>query len=459
MSERVVPEGWVLTELENCVEILDSQRIPVNSKERKQRIDGKAEEELYPYYGATGQVGKIDGYIFDEELVALGEDGVPFLEAGKKKAYPFFGKAWVNNHAHVLKGVGEICLNSYLIHYLNSFDYHGYVNGGTRLKLTQKNMRRMPVLLAPPLEQVEIVRSLRGLLSQVNNLKARLDAIPAILKRFRRSVLAAAVSGELREDKIKEIKFEAIKLSDISLSAKTGLVRGAKEQYSYAEIGFPYIKMGDISNEWGYGLEDIVYVSASQEEYENYSLKNGDWLFNTRNSSDLVGKSCVWRSGEGYLYNNNILRVRLVEDYLAEYLDVWFHSPLGQKALANIKSATTSVAAIYQKKLMEVRVDFPSTEEQRKIVRRVDQLFVFADRVEKQVEAAQARVDKLTQSILARAFRGELTADWRAENPELISGEHSAEALLERIKAEKAKLNPAKSRRRSTNTNTAEGES
>tara|TARA_R110002167_G_scaffold57840_9_gene164035 strand:+ start:55592 stop:55972 length:381 start_codon:yes stop_codon:yes gene_type:complete len=70
-------------------------------------------------------------------------------------------------------------------------------------------------------------------------------------------------------------------------------------------------------------------------------------------------------------------------------------------------------------------------------VRRVEELFTFADKVEAQVNAAQARVNNLSQSILAKAFRGELTAEWRAANPELISGDNSAEALLKRIKAER----------------------
>ncbi|EDM7410487.1 restriction endonuclease subunit S, partial [Salmonella enterica subsp. enterica serovar Typhimurium] len=72
------------------------------------------------------------------------------------------------------------------------------------------------------------------------------------------------------------------------------------------------------------------------------------------------------------------------------------------------------------------------------IVRRVEQLFAYADTIEKQVNNALTRVNSLTQSILAKAFRGELTAQWRAENPELISGENSAAALLEKIKAERA---------------------
>ncbi|MEZ9820101.1 hypothetical protein AB4238_05695 [Shewanella sp. 10N.286.45.A1] len=82
----------------------------------------------------------------------------------------------------------------------------------------------------------------------------------------------------------------------------------------------------------------------------------------------------------------------------------------------------------------------PQRYSRRFCVRRVEELFAFADKVEAQVNEAQARVNNLTQSILAKAFRGELTAEWRAANPELITGENSAEALLERIKAEREAL-------------------
>ena len=87
-------------------------------------------------------------------------------------------------------------------------------------------------------------------------------------------------------------------------------------------------------------------------------------------------------------------------------------------------------------------------EEQTEIVRRVAQLFAHADRIEQQVNSALARVNNLTQSILAKAFRGELTEQWRKDNPELISGENSAEALLERIKAERAAAKPPKKTRK-----------
>ncbi len=77
----------------------------------------------------------------------------------------------------------------------------------------------------------------------------------------------------------------------------------------------------------------------------------------------------------------------------------------------------------------------PPLPEPTEIVRRVEQLFAFADQIEQQVKNAQSQVNHMTQSILAKAFRGDLTAEWRAQNPHLITGENSAQALLERIKA------------------------
>ena len=86
----------------------------------------------------------------------------------------------------------------------------------------------------------------------------------------------------------------------------------------------------------------------------------------------------------------------------------------------------------------------PHKEEQNEIVRRVEQLFAYAGTLEQQAKAANERVNNLTQAILAKAFRGELTADWRAANPELISGDNSATALLARIQAERAAAKPRK---------------
>jgi type I restriction enzyme S subunit len=102
-------------------------------------------------------------------------------------------------------------------------------------------------------------------------------------------------------------------------------------------------------------------------------------------------------------------------------------------------TGTTGRAKLTQGALNVLPIGLPPEHEQTEIVRRVEQLFAFADQIEQQVKNAQSRVNNLTQSILAKAFRGELTADWRAANPDLITGENSAQALLAKIKAERDK--------------------
>nr|GFC82144.1 hypothetical protein [Tanacetum cinerariifolium] len=152
-------QGWVWTKLRDVAEVLDSFRSPINNDERNQRINGRPESELFPYYGATGQVGWIDSYLLDEELVLLGEDAAPFYDPFKPVAYLVNGKTWVNNHAHILRAK-PVATNKFLLHYLNQFDYHGYVTGTTRLKLTQQSMNQIPVCIAPLPEQRRIVAKL-----------------------------------------------------------------------------------------------------------------------------------------------------------------------------------------------------------------------------------------------------------------------------------------------------------
>ncbi|MCD0887199.1 restriction endonuclease subunit S, partial [Staphylococcus aureus] len=99
---------------------------------------------LYPYYGATGETGKIDDYLLDETTILVGEDGAPFLDKYAIKAYKVSGKYWVNNHAHILRALIE---EDFLLNYLNYFDYTGYVNGTTRLKLTQTSLQSIPIIV------------------------------------------------------------------------------------------------------------------------------------------------------------------------------------------------------------------------------------------------------------------------------------------------------------------------
>jgi type I restriction enzyme S subunit len=191
-----LPQGWKWVELENVVDILDKHRKPINSTERQSRIEGKNPNQLYPYYGATGQVGYIDNYLLDGDFLLLGEDGAPFFEPFKNVAYLVHGKIWVNNHAHVLKAHVS---NAYLCYFLNQVDYHNYVTGTTRLKLNQSSMRKILIKLPPPSEQHRIVEKIEELFSELDNGVASLKKALEQLKTYRQAVLKWAFEGKLTE--------------------------------------------------------------------------------------------------------------------------------------------------------------------------------------------------------------------------------------------------------------------
>lgn len=169
--KKELPKGWVETELHVVAEILDNLRKPVNSTGRRSLIGN------IPYYGATGQAGWIDDYLFDEELVLVGEDGAPFLDKTKNVAYLINGKSWVNNHAHVLKAISKISSNKFLLHFLNQFDYKDFVGGTTRLKLTQGDLKVPTISPSPLPEQLRIVAKLDTLFGQLDKIKTHLERI------------------------------------------------------------------------------------------------------------------------------------------------------------------------------------------------------------------------------------------------------------------------------------------
>lgn len=440
----MLPKKWSITSLEEVVDILDSVRIPINNMERQTRTAGKPESELFPYYGATGEVGKIDGYLFDEELIALGEDGVPFLDASKSKAYLISGKSWVNNHAHVLRANG-LSTNKFLLYFLNQFNYQNYVNGGTRLKLTQQNMRKIPVILPSLSEQKVIAEKLDSLLAQVESTKARLESIPGILKQFRQSVLAAAVSGELTEDwrETKELAdWEIKKLSNIVESIEAGKNLKCIE-IPPADDEYGIIKISAVT--WGFYDEEQSKTLPNKKQFiESRRIKVGDFLISRANTIELLGNPViVHQVTKNLMLSDKVLR--LVMPTRDKYwIDIFLRSDRGRREIESRSTGNQmSMRNIGQRALLDIDLPVPPIEEQEEIVRRVEELFGFADKVAAQVKTAMESVNHLTQSILAQAFSGELTKDWREQNPDLISGENSAAALLERIKAERAKLKPA----------------
>ncbi|XFQ31191.1 restriction endonuclease subunit S [Klebsiella quasipneumoniae subsp. quasipneumoniae] len=326
----------------------------------------------------------------------------------------------------------SIFLYYFLLNEKNAFIKKG--KGGAQPNISQAVLKEHPLCLPPYAEQKIIAEKLDTLLAQVDNTKARLEQIPQILKRFRQAALAAVVNGKSVNTNIDENTLTT--LGNIAKNIKYGTSKKCSEtQGSTAVLRIPNIGPGYIIN------SDLKYADFDQKELVTLTLKEGDLLLIRSNGSvDLVGKVAVISENDTeYLYAGYLIRVRLDKERAApKYISYCLQSPQLRQVIENIARSTSGVNNINSKELASLEIPLPPLPEQHEIVRRVEQLFAWADTIEKQVNNALNRVNSLTQSILAKAFRGELTAQWRAENPDLISGENSAAALLEKIKAERA---------------------
>lgn len=450
MSERVLPEGWgeaVVTDIAGFVRGVTFK---------------KAEAIAYPEVGYVPIIRASniqDSKLILDDLIYAPEDKVndsQRIKAGDVVVAMSSGsRKVVGKTASANKdwegAFGAFCgvfrpsrhmSSSYFGYYFGTQEYRSKASslaaGANINNLKASHFDQMLVPIPGLEEQKAIADKLDELLAQVNNLKARLDAIPAILKRFRQSVLAAAVSGNLTVSGGYGV-WEECKVGDV-VKLKNGFAFKSKDYVSTG--GIPVVRISDLL-ESGVSHDTCVHVAYGSDA-PGFEVAEGDLL--VAMSGATTGKMAIYKGGVYALQNQRVGNLKILDGkrISEDYRNLFFNSQRERILKDAYGGAQPNISG---KKIESMRINLPALEEQEEIVRRVDQLFAFADQIEQQVANAQAHVDKLTQSILAKAFRGELTAEWRAENSELIGGEHSAAALLERIRAEKAKQTPARTRR------------
>ncbi|WP_311752351.1 restriction endonuclease subunit S [Proteus columbae] len=332
---------------------------------------------------------------------------------------------------------------SYLKRFLESGNYWNQLSSMSAGNAVQNvNAQKLSTLIVPipPLvEQKIIAEKLDTLLAQVDSTKARLEQIPQILKRFRQAVLTAAISGKLTEDYRENqviTSWENTTLGTLIIDSCNGLAKRSGTDGEDITI----LRLADFKNAQRIRGNERK-ITLDSKEINKYSLKKSDILvIRVNGSADLAGRFIEYKQNddiEGFC--DHFIRLRLNSEKISSrFLTFIANEGEGRFYLRNSLSTSAGQNTINQTSIKGLALSLPTLPEQQEIVRRVEQLFAYADTIEKQVNNALARVNNLTQSILAKAFRGELTAQWRAENPDLISGENSAAALLEKIKAERA---------------------
>lgn len=338
----------------------------------------------------------------------------------------------------------------YLLALVKSYDF---LLGGAENMTGAVGLRRVPkqfverylVPVAPAAEQTRIAAKLDELLAQVDTLKARIDGIPALLKRFRQSVLAAAISGRLTEDwhqaHAAEAEWKKTAIKSVCSAAFDGPFGSKLKSDDYESEGVRVVRLENIGHLVFFAEKETFISTVKFKQLAKNKLEPGDILFSSFVDEEI--RVCqLPKTEETFINKADCFCLRV--DRTVAKPEFVLYALAAKQTYLQIKDAVHGATRprINLGFLKGFEINLPSPTEQVEIIRRVEQLFAFLSQLEVRAQIAKTHIDGLTQSILAKAFRGELVQQDPNDEP--------ADMLLDRIKAQRAAAPKDKRGRRST---------
>lgn len=190
-----IAEGFEVIKLKYLSDILDQYRSPITADKRNQDAD-----MLYDYYGASGAIDKIDGYTIDDHVMLIGEDGANLKMRNLPLMYEVNGKAWINNHAHILKPKSEVDFY-YLFYALEALDLNTYITGSAQPKLSQENLKNIWIPISQHDVQIKISMAIREKCQDIDALIEQTRASIEEYKKLKQAVITQAVTKGIRPNR------------------------------------------------------------------------------------------------------------------------------------------------------------------------------------------------------------------------------------------------------------------
>lgn len=372
----------------------------------------------------------------------------------------------------VAKLRGHASTTDFVYYSLSSpaFVRHILVGGQTGTQLPHISGSRIAsfaLALPPVAEQRRIVEALDSYLTRLDAATEGLKRVEANLKRYRASVLKAAVEGRLvpteaelakKEGRdyepasvlltrvLQQHRREAFVPDTANLPAlpegwcwatldqlavvQSGIQKGKKRDDNVRLREVPYLRVANVQR--GYlDLDEVKTIAATEDEIAALRLQRGDVLFNEGGDRDKLGRGWVWNDEiPECIHQNHVFRARLLTDALLPRFLSWYANSNGQKYFFDEGKQTTNLASLNSSKLRRLPIPIPPKVEQLSIASELDRLLSDADASSKIVGAALRRIARLRQSILKWAFEGKLVD----QNP----NDEPASVLLERIRQKRA---------------------
>ena len=369
-----IPESWCWTTIDELLINRDSERVPLSSTIRKKQVN-----KVYDYYGAAGVIDKVEGYLFNEKLLLIGEDGANLLSRSKDNAFFADGKYWVNNHAHVL----DCCYKSiltYVAYLINSISLEPFVTGTAQPKLSQDNLNKIPIALPPIKEQARIVAGIEKWVGFIDEIEAGKIELESYIKQTKSKILDLAISGKLvPQDPNDEPAIELLK------RINPGFKPCDNSHYENLPESWEEIAMGVICK-----LYDGEKVSGPSLTYIDVKYLRGSKVGEFVTSGKYVpqGSTLILVDGE----NSGEVFTTPIDGYqgstfkilgISEYLDkdyVLLLIKRNQKLLRENKVGS-AIPHLNKKMFKELIVPVPPLSEQKRIVTTVNMLFYKLDMI------------------------------------------------------------------------------
>lgn len=376
--------GWEIKRLGKVCDVLDHKRKPITKRDR--------EAGEYPYYGATGVLDYVSGYLFDEPLVLVGEDGAKWA-SGENTAFAAEGRYWVNNHAHVLRPHRNTILDNWLIYYINHSDLTEFVSGLTVPKLNQGSLREIPIPVPPLAEQQRIVALLdeafAGLAKAKANAEKNLQNARALFESHLNDVFSKRGDGWV----------------ETTLGEAYDVRDGTHDSPKYQTTGYPLITSKNLKRE-GLSFGDVRLICEQDfnKINERSAVHKGDVLFamiGTIGNPTLVDIEPKFAIKNVALFKNPKGQNGA---FLKHYLD---SGMVISKMMKEAKGMTQKFVGLAY--LRSFPVNLPPLATQLKIVAQLDAISAETQRLAGIYERKLAALEELKQSLLHQAFEGELS--------------------------------------------------
>ena len=380
----------------------DGERKPVSSA-----IRSKQKNKVYNYYGAAGIIDKVDGFIFDERLLLIGEDGANLLSRSKDNAFFAEGKYWVNNHAHVLDATDKNLLDFVAI-VINAMKLDDYITGSAQPKLSQDNLNKIPIALPPLQEQKRIVKELNHWFSLVTCIECNKDNLQNTIKQTKSKILDLAIHGKLvpqnpTEEPARELlkrinpkaeitcdnghyqkneQFEIpstwvlCKLGAVNEIARGGSPRPIKDYLTNDANSINWIKIGDTT-------KDGKYINSVKEKIRPEGVKKsrlvhkGDFLL-TKSMS--YGRPYILNV-DGCIHDGWLVISPIGKAYTSDFLYYLLSSSFAYDQFTNVASGGV-VTNLNSDKVADTIFPLPPYTEQERIVAKIEEIFAQLDAIE-----------------------------------------------------------------------------